>query len=166
MTFRFKEGSENKLATQALVKMPAQIRKGIRRGAYITGKQLVADTRDKMTRGSRSGKTYKVYSGLGGRRLSSPRIHRASGANEYPGVISGRLRDSVDFKVRGSDSLEFGAGNNTVKYAKFLETGTSKIAPRKYLKQTINRLQNQTKTNLSRELNKSIRSLGFKVNKI
>jgi HK97 gp10 family phage protein len=166
MTFKFKEGPDNKLTIRALIKMPTEIRKGIRKGAYITGKQLVADTREKMTRGSRSGKLYKIYRGLGGRRLSSPRIHRASGANEYPGVVSGRLRNSVDFKVRGADRLEFGAGDNTVQYAKFLETGTSKIAPRKYLKQTINRLQSQTKTNLSRELNKSISQLGFKVTKI
>jgi HK97 gp10 family phage protein len=166
MTFVLREDPNNKLGITTLIKMPAEIRKGIRRGAYITGKQLVADTRERMTRGSRSGRLYKIYRGLGGRRLSSPRIHRASAINEYPAIVSGRLRKSVDFKVRGSSSLEFGAGDNTVQYAKFLETGTSKTAPRRYLKQTIDRLQNQTKTNLSRELNKGLRSIGFKITKI
>jgi HK97 gp10 family phage protein len=166
MTFKIVEGPDNIKVDKALKKMPAAIRKGIRRGAYITGTQLVKDARDKMTRSPKSGRTYKIYRGLGGRRLSAPRIHRASAQNQYPAVVSGRLRASVDFKVRGSQNLEFGAGSNTIEYAKFLETGTSKMAPRLFLKQTTRRLQNQTKTNLSRELNKSIKTLGFKTTKI
>jgi HK97 gp10 family phage protein len=164
--FKLTEGSNNIKVSQTLAKSPAAIRKGIRRGAYISGKELVADVRDSMTRGGRSGRSYRIYRGLGGRKLINPRVHTASAPGEYPGVISGNLRDSVDFKVRGTSRLEFGAGNNSVQYAKVLELGGSKVKPRKYLRQTINKLQNKTKTNLSRELNKGLRSIGLKVTKI
>jgi hypothetical protein len=165
MTFKLVEDPNNIKVELSLSRMPQAVKKSIRRGSYITGKQLVADVRDKMTRGVKSGRTYKISRGRGGRLLSRPRLHRASAAGEYPAPISGNLRKTVDFKVRGADRLEFGAGDNSVKYAKVLELGGSKVKARKYLRQTIDRLQNQTKTNLSKEINKGLKSLGLKVNK-
>lgn len=159
MTFKLIESPNNAKVELSLTKMPQEVKKSIRRGAYITGKQLVNDVRDKMTNSPKSGRTYKISRGRGGRTLKRSRLHRASAPGEYPAVISGDLRGSVDFKVRGAERLEFGAGNNKIIYARPLEK------TRRYLKQTIDRMQNQTKTNLSKEINKGLKSLGLKVNK-
>jgi len=166
MSFKFSESSHNRDSFASVDKMPKVLKKAIRKGAYISGKQLVANARNEMTRGSKFGRTYRIYRGLGGSRLSAPRLHRASAAGESPAVISGKLRASTDFKVRGSRTLEFGAGNSMVNYAKFLEEGTSRIAPRRYLRGTVRKLQNQVNTNISKEINKGFNSLGLIVTKV
>lgn len=83
-----------------------------------TGKRLVRLTKEDME-APKSGKTY-VYMG---------RSVTASAPGEAPAVRSGNLLKSVRFKIEGSD-MEFGAGNNTIDYAKFLELGTRKIEAR------------------------------------
>jgi len=120
-----------------------------------------------MTRGSRSGRTYRVYRGIGGRLLNRPRLHTASTANELPGVISGNYRKSIDFLVKGSSRLEFGAGTRGLAdYAVFLEKGTSKMTARRPLRKTVKKLGNQVNTNITKEINNNITSLGFKITKI
>lgn len=157
MTFKITKGSGNKKAFNAIAKMPKGVKTGMRRGAFISGKELVADVVKNMTHGTKTGRIYKISSGRGGRLLKKPRLHQASAAGEYPAVISGDLRSTVGFKVRGYTRMDFGAGSSSIKYAKFLENGTSKMKPRKYLKQTINKLGNRIKTNIVREINKIVK---------
>lgn len=147
-----------------LRKLPQEIKIGLRKGAYLVGKSLVKDTKREMNIKPKSGRTYTIYKGIGGRKLKRPRKHIASAPlKESPAVITGLLRKSVDFKVRGTSRLEFGAGDDDVKYARILEVGgragrnkATKIQGRFYLKKSINRQRKQTKRTLEREINKFI----------
>lgn len=165
MTWKFEPDSTNRIAFNNLDRAPNNIRTGIRRGAYISGQELAQDVKSRMTNGPQTGRTYTIYKGIGGRQLQRPRRHTASGPGQYPAVITGELRKSVDFKVRGQNQLELGAGGNDILYAKPLEVGTRKIAARSYLKQTVDRLGNKVKTNISREINKRLRVSGVNIDK-
>lgn len=161
MTFKLIKHRPKKDFYQANAKLPNELNKAIRRGAYISGKQLVADLKADMKK-PKSGRTYTVYSGIGGKALKRPRLHKASSASETPAVISGEFRKSIDFKVRGNRGLEFGSGNEGLakEYARALELGTSRMAARKPLGRTVKKLQNKTQTNVTKEINKAIEGTG------
>lgn len=147
---KFSRGASNKRAYNHINDGPHKFRTGARRGFAINGKMLVADVITKMNQKPKSGRKYKIYVGIGGRRLKKPRIHVASTPSEYPAVITGRLRKSVDFKVLGYSKMEFGAGSSKIRYAKPLEERN------KYLTRTMRVKQNAFKTNLNREIRKSM----------
>lgn len=126
---------------------------GARKGFDINGQMLVKSLRHEMTRGRKTGRTYKIYRGIGGRALKRPRLHVASTKDEFPAVITGKLRQSVDYRVLGSTKMRFGAGDGSMEYAKILE------ARNEYLKKTFINHKNQFKTNLNRQIKKA---LGFK----
>lgn len=155
MTFKLIADPRNDKVFREFAAMPKLVSRGIRRGAWISGQELTKDTRKRMTAKDKSGREYQIYTGIGGRQLKSPRKHTASAAGEYPAVISGKLRKSVDFFVRGNKRLEFGAGGDGVKYARALEQGNASrnLKPRKYLKQTVDRLGNKVNKNITREIN-------------
>jgi len=113
----------------------------------------------------KSGRSYKILKGIGGRGLKNYRVHTASSASETPAVITGTFRKSIDFLVRGNRTLEFGSGNEGLakEYAKVLELGSSRMAARQPLGRTVRKLQNQVKTNITREINKQIEAAGFKL---
>lgn len=98
-----------------------QVGNAIRQGAFTAGKVLEKDLKQEMTKRNVTGKKYKVYIGIGGRKLVKPRIHTASRKNEYPAIITGTFRKSVGFDVRGSKKLVFGSKDFAKGYAKFLE---------------------------------------------
>ena len=147
---KFSKASSNKKAFDHVNNGPHKFKTGTRKGFYINGKMVVNDVVMKMNQKPKSGRTYKVYRGIGGRKLQKARLHVASSPNEYPAVITGALRKSVDFKVLGFTRMEFGAGNTRVRYAKFLEKRN------KYLKRTVTATGNQFKANLNREINKAM----------
>jgi hypothetical protein len=111
--------------------LPLALNRAIRRGRYISGKQLVANLKQDM-RLPKSGRTYRIYKGVTG-ALKSSRLHKASSAYETPAVITGEFRSSIDFRVEGNTRLIFGSGseNKAKKYAEYLEDGTYKMAARK-----------------------------------
>ena len=155
--FRLIEDPKNKKVLMQNAQLPKKISQAIRRGAYISGKQLVADLRQDMSK-KKSGRTYKIYTGVGG-ALKRPRLHKASSPSETPAVITGKFRKSIDFKVRGNRTLEFGSGNEGLAkdYAKVLELGSSRMAARKPLGKTVRKLQNQVRTNIKKEIDKVIK---------
>ena len=165
MTFKLIIDPSTEKTFRDLTKLPQEVRRGIRRGAYLVGKELVKSTVKDMNKKPKSGRTYRIYQGIGGRKLNKPRKHIASAPlTEAPAVITGGLRKSVNFKVRGASRLEFGAGNDDVKYARILEVGgvtgrgkKSTIQGRFYLKKSINRNRMLTKRTLGREVNKIIK---------
>lgn len=143
-------------------RLSKSISRGIRRGAYISGKELVADLKKDMSQ-KKSGRTYKIYKGVGG-TLNRPRLYRASAPNETPGVRTGNFRKSIDFEVRGNKRLEFGSGKNGLAdYAEYLENGTSKMQARKPIGRTVDKFKNKVNSNITTEINKQIKALGFKI---
>lgn len=161
MTFKLIIDPKNEKTMLNLAQMPQKIKRGIRRGAYLSGKKLVRETRNRINDKPKSGRTYTIYTGIGGKALRRPRKHIASAAGEAPAVISGSLRKSVDFKVRGNKRLDFGAGSSSVEYARILEvggsTGRGRIAPRLYLLNATRKLGNKIKAILEREVTKLIK---------
>jgi hypothetical protein len=147
---KFKRASSNKKAFDHINNGSHRFKTGARKGFHINGKMVVNDVVTKMNQKPKSGRSYKVYRGIGGRKLQKPRLHVASSPDEYPAVITGDLRKSVDFKVLGFSRMEFGAGSNKVRYAKFLEKRN------KYLRRTVRATGNQFKANLNREINKAM----------
>lgn len=57
--------------------------------------------------------------------------HQASAAGETPAILSGDLVRSLAYSIK-RNQIEIGARRN-VDYAKYLEQGTDKMAPRPYL---------------------------------
>jgi hypothetical protein len=136
-----------------------QVKQGLRRGAYISGKQMTDFLKKEMTKKGRSGRKYLIYKGLGGRLLKKPRLHIASSPSEYPAVISGEFRKSIDFLVQGYRTLTFGSGANGLakRYAKILEEGSSKMAARKPVERTHNQFKEKIKINITKEVNKQLK---------
>ena len=163
MTFKLISDPSNHKSRDAFRTLPTALSKGIRMGAYISGKELVANLKADMKK-SKSGRSYRVYQGVGG-ALKRPRLHKASSANETPAVITGNFRKSIDFKVLGNSTLEFGSGSEGLAkdYARVLELGSSKMAARKPLGRTVKKLQSRVKSNIAKEINKQMRAKSFNV---
>lgn len=156
MTFRLVESDSNYRTRESFDNMTHALKQGLRMGAYISGKEMTKSLRAELTKKGRGGRSYRIYKGLAGRLLKSPRAHRASSPSEYPAVISGDFRKSIGFKVKGHSQLIFGSGEDNLakKYAKALEFGTSKMKARKPVGRVVKRYGNKVKTNLNREINK------------
>lgn len=95
------------------------------------GDILVAQAKGNMEKVS-IGRVYIV----GGQR------HIASKGGDTANNMSGALSKTIRFDIKGK-VLEFGAGNSSIKYAKFLELGTSKMDKRPNYTKSI--LQNKSK---------------------
>lgn len=158
MSFKLSIAPSSNAALKSFGIMAAGVKKGLRIGAYISGKEMTGFLKKEMTKKGRGGRRYLIYRGLGGRLLKSPRLHQASSPNEYPAVISGNFRKSIDFLVKGYSRLEFGSGANglAAKYAKALEFGTSKMTARKPVGRVVKMFENKVSTNLTREINKQM----------
>ena len=116
---------------------------------YRIGKQLTKEARRSIIQGPKTGKLYRIA-----RRR---RRHRASAPGEPPANLFGNLQKSVDFIVKGSKEMEFGAGDNvTVPYARRLELGDDNIAERPYLIRAINEKEKQTEKIFQDELKKRL----------
>jgi HK97 gp10 family phage protein len=64
------------------------------------------------------------------------KIHIASKAGDSPNNLSGELNSTIRYEV-DENILEFGAGNEKVNYAKYLEKGTKNMDARPNYTKTI-----------------------------
>tara|TARA_R110000868_G_scaffold378674_4_gene644250 strand:+ start:770 stop:1243 length:474 start_codon:yes stop_codon:yes gene_type:complete len=112
--------------------------KGVRKGFYFAGKSLVRESVKLINKKPKSGRTYIVNQGIGGKILKNKRFHVASAPGEAPAVITGKLRKSITFMVENHNMLRFGA---TAEYAGVLEkggiAGKYRIKPRPFLMPSI-----------------------------
>jgi hypothetical protein len=124
-------------------------KQSIRLAFYDIGKYLTADARKFIDELPKHGRTYKTRLKITGKRLKRVskggfmNSHIASAPGEAPAIVTGDLRRSVGFRVRGSDEVEIGAGSAKVNYAKYLEHSDltemkdsfkrMKIAPRPFI---------------------------------
>lgn len=105
-------------------------RRAARQAWFRLGAFLRDSASREILRKPKGGRTYLVR--LGGRLVR----HRASAPGETHANLSGRARRSLGFKIQGIDTLEFGYGvsvrgsNAAPEYGRFLEFGTSRMAPR------------------------------------
>jgi hypothetical protein len=93
----------------------------IRTAMYGMGQIVTRDLKTRLSTGPRSGRIVYVR----GRRF------QRSAPGEFPARITGALAKSVKYTVyRGGKTLEFG---ETIRYARFLELGTSRMQPRPHV---------------------------------
>ncbi len=64
------------------------------------------------------------------------KTHIASKAGDSPNNLSGELNKTIRYEV-DANTLEFGAGNENINYAKYLEKGTQKMDARPNYTKTI-----------------------------
>ena len=107
----------NMRSFESMVNIEANTKFGIERGLFRLGKDLIQSF-NQETKKRKSGILYSVP----GRR----RRVRASAPGQSPAVRSGKYKKAVGYKISGS-TMRFG---NSVEYAGFLETGTSRMKAR------------------------------------
>lgn len=149
--FSFFSSPKNQEVIRLTSKMGNGAKDAMRRGLYISGKEMTKFLKGEMTKKGRSGRKYKIYKGLGGRLLKQPRIHTASTPQEWPAVITGDFRKSIDFLVKGFSRMEFGSGKNFAeKYTKFLESRNKPV------QRTVSQFKGKVKTNINKEIEKAL----------
>lgn len=154
-------GAKNKVTLSKINNLLTDLQAGIRKGLQQSGVDIAGKagaTNDGLIKqdmnSPKHGRTYEVSRGRGGRALKRVRTHIASAAGEAPAVITGKLRQSVYFKVQGSNQLRIGADT---PYAGFLEKGTSKMAPRPYLKNNIDKSRQNIEKNIIQAINAQLK---------
>ena len=128
----FKESRQNEKVYLKIKRMDESVRRGIRHGWFDLGADLRRTTSKDILRRPKSGRVY-IVRGPSGRR----RRHVASSPGETHANLSGKLRRSLGFNIRGWESMEFGYLRDTPEYADFIENGTNKMEPRPSLRNNI-----------------------------
>lgn len=120
---------------------------------FASANQLLRATSREILRRPKGGRTY-IRRDRAGRR----RRHVASAPGETHANMTGRLRRSLSFRIRGQD-IEFGygvRGNNAPPYARAIEFGSRRIEPRPSLSNGIQAEQRNMITNLQREIDRAL----------
>ncbi len=100
-------------------------KEGIRRGLLNVAPEMVREVRRLINSPIKTGRIYKI----GGQ------LHQASAPGEAPATLTGKLAESVSFKVSSHTQLIIGDKANIAPYGKFLEGNfPNRIAPRPHLK--------------------------------
>ena len=132
--------------------MNKQVKAGINRGFLNSKKPMKDFTLEKM-REKKSGRTYKVYVGIGGRPLKRPRTHVASARHEIPAIITGTLARSLGFNIKYGMVMSYGSKvGGASDYAAVHEN-----SGRTYLKKTMAKTQGIVASNIEDAIMKQLR---------
>lgn len=77
-------------------------------------------------------------------RVYGRRKHRASAPGQGPAVDTGRLRSSISHEVGKVGTTIVARVGTDVEYAKYLELGTSKMAPRPFLRPALTQVTGES----------------------
>lgn len=122
--------------------------------AYTSGVGLVKTTSADIIRKPKGGRVY-IRRDAAGRK----RRHVASAPGETHANMTGALRRSLGFNVRGTE-LEFGYGvfrNDAPDYARAVEFGTKRMSPRPSLQNNIKAGRRNIMNNLEREMKRRLK---------
>lgn len=122
--------------------------RGIRKGFYLLGKELVKTARAGVMNPPKTGRIYR-YKRESGRYKN----HQASAPGEYPANETGAYRKSLGFEVRGGRQMEFGSDS---EYGAYLEKGTSRMGPRPTLQKADAENRGKAFTILDREMKRAL----------
>lgn len=125
----------------------AKTRLGINRAFTKAKKDLKDYTLQKMKE-RKSGRTYRVYVGKGGRPLRRPRLHVASSKTEMPAILTGKLSKSLAFTQKYGHILTYGANTD---YARRWEKSA-----RSYILRTIKAKQKQIQNDIQEEIKRNL----------
>lgn len=134
--------------------------RGIRQGFFRLGSALKVELNAEVLKKDKKGRVYIVRTRGGQRGIGKKRRHRSSAAGQTPANLTGNYRRSIGYQIHGSDKLEFGI-REEAPYAKFLESGTSRMQARPGLGNTVTKFQGQADEyftdSLQKEFNKNVR---------
>lgn len=161
--FNITESPNNEKVIISIKNLPKTQIRWIRKAFYYIGKDLVKDANKLILQKPKHGKIYLL------RRNGLKRLHRASAPGEAPANFTGSLRQSIDFDVVGANRMQFGVQQqfqnrqgtpDGVKYGKYLELGTRKMAERPFLlpiiKSNYRNIRKHFETQLKRGLTEGI----------
>lgn len=114
----------NKSTFQQVGNLAELTHRGIRQGFFRLGNELKKELNREVLKKDKRGKTY-IRRDRAGRR----RRHVSSARGQTPANRTGAYRKAIGYQIRGGEQMEFGI-RDSVDYAKFLEDGTKKMAPR------------------------------------
>lgn len=156
MTVKFIRGGQNDRVFGRIEGIEKLTKRGLRQGMFRAGQTLRAEASREILKGAKTGRIY-IRKIAGGRR----RRHRSSAPGETHANLTGTLRKSLSFQLRGSNEIEFGYGVSSGKsapdYAAFVEFGTTKMKPRPSLKNALNSQQGNLTQHFEREIMKAIK---------
>lgn len=118
---RVNQDPKNKKTFVDIENLTRKHKKAIRNANYDIGRESQNETRKSINNTGKTGKLYKIGN----------RVHRASSKGQAPANLSGKLKRSVDYSVRGHKQSEFGYKE---LYGKFLEDGTKNMGERPNIK--------------------------------
>ena len=150
MIFEIKDNDSNNISFKYISHIEKGTKKGIEQAFYKIGKDLKHTARRLILDEIKTGRLYKYN--IGGKRI----VHISSAPNQSPASVSGKLVNSIDTNINGGSSMEFGAGNSTLDYAKYLELGTIKMAKRPYLIRSINLNERNNYVSLQDKIEKEL----------
>ncbi len=126
------EGRNNQKIYKKLRSIKTDSEDGIKLAYKDIGQSLKRQIFADLDSPDKTGRLYIIF------KDSQRFLHQASAPGEPPATLFGGLKASINPHTNASDTMSLSAGNeNTVKYAKRLELGDAKIAPRPYLKKAI-----------------------------
>ncbi len=137
---RIRKSSTTARTFDRLKSIVPRTRRAIRETWYGIGDDLEKRAAAEIRRTPKSGRIYIAR--RSGRRFR----HQASAPGETHADLSGALRKSISWKVRGNQELIFGYGvtGSAPKYADFVEQGTSRMAARPSLGNAVTYVQAHT----------------------
>lgn len=116
------------------------VRRSIRQGFFLLGKDLRKTASEEILHGKKSGRVYYIRTRSGRRRR-----HQASAPGESHANITGETRRSIGWHVDGWHSLTFGYGVDdrgpAPDRAEWLEFGTGRMRARPSLQNAMNAAQ-------------------------
>jgi len=151
MIFKFTQDRKNRKVFLHIKDIKKRSEQSIRLAFYKIGKELTREARQTIILGPKTGRLYRIK----GRRNQ----HRASAPGEPPANLTGNLQKSINFIVRGSSEMIFGAGSEDAPYARRLELGDDIISKRPYLIRAIDEKEKQTDRFFENELKRELLKL-------
>jgi hypothetical protein len=129
-------------------------KRAVRQGMFKWARDLKSTANKDILAKDKTGRIYRI-------RLPSGRIrrHQSSAPGETHANLTGRLRRTIGWNVVASDRLEFGYGLDRVKevpeYAQWVEFGSSRMAPRPSIQNSINKTAGNAETYFNDEIRKT-----------
>lgn len=148
---RAKLSPDSNRALIRMTRLNRLTREGIRWAFFEIGRDLKETANTDILKRPKGGRIY-IIRGKSGRG----RRHVASAPGESHANLTGKLRRSIGWRVRGDTMLRFGYGlqETAPNYTLFVEKGTSKMAARPSLKNSINKNLRNAEVHFARSLNR------------
>ncbi len=148
MGMKITAGKQNAVTFKQVKMLIPNFKKGVKLGFEQAGashkRKLKEDLNDKA---AKKGRIYK-------KRLRGTLVtHQSSAPGQTAATFSGNYEEKIGVNVNGGDTMHFG---DNAEYAKKLEEGSSEVAKRPSLGNTVEKEQRNTQKYLGTEVHKAI----------